>query len=378
MDNKLNFKKNKRIAFICFSSALGGLELSIFRLASEFKKRSAECFIIIQPDTKLARYAEHLGYNIIPIKVHLKYGDLAASAQLAHILRTQHIDIAVLMQSKDFSVAAAAHFFAPSVRLVFYQSMQSGISKRDIIHTIMYSRLSLWISLTEKMKRDVINHTRVPKEKIVALPIGTDMTRFDPDKYNAAAARKKLGLPKSKLIIGCLGRLDPQKGQEEFVRAIPILLRNHKNIHFVIAGEETHEKQLFAKHLQEIIRSQNISASIQFLPFTDEVPEFMSALDIFVLPSYSETFGYVLVEAMAMKKAIVATDSGGVPEIITNDKTGLLIPPRDVTALAEALDKLIKNSKLRNSLSSQAYKDSRNRFDINICIDELVHLLDSL
>jgi glycosyltransferase involved in cell wall biosynthesis len=104
----------------------------------------------------------------------------------------------------------------------------------------------------------------------------------------------------------------------------------------------------------------------------------MSALDIFVLPSHTETFGFVLVEALAMGKAIVATNSGGVPEIITNGITGFLVPPRDVQALADALLRLLKDQRLRSSFSSEARADALKRFDIAQCVDQLVIALDTL
>jgi glycosyltransferase involved in cell wall biosynthesis len=104
----------------------------------------------------------------------------------------------------------------------------------------------------------------------------------------------------------------------------------------------------------------------------------MSAIDIFVLPSHAETFGFVLVEALAMGKAIVATNSGGVPEIITDGSTGLLVPPREVQALSDALLRLLKDQQLRSSFSSEARTDALKRFDVARCVDQLVVSLDTL
>jgi glycosyltransferase involved in cell wall biosynthesis len=378
MNNLLTFNKNRRIAFVCFSSSFGGLELSMLKLASECTRRSAECCIIVQPNTMLAQYAAQEHLKTILLKTRLKYGDIGASIQLARILHSHRIDIAVIMQSKDISIVTAAHVLVPTAKLVFYQEMQFGINKRDIFHTWMYSHLSLWITLTQKMKREVTELTHMPPERIAVIPIGTDMRRFNPDLYNRKSARQQFRIPQSKFVIGMLGRLDAQKGQEEFIRAAHLLLQQEADLHFVLAGDETHGQHAFKEHLENLIRELNIQAAAQFLPFTEAVPEFMSALDIFVLPSYSETFGFVLVEAMAMQKTIVATNAGGVPEIITDSSTGILIPPRNFTLLAEALKTLIKNKELRTSLSHQARRDALNRFDITLCIDQLVHTIDIL
>jgi len=242
----------------------------------------------------------------------------------------------------------------------------------------MYSHLSLWITLTKKMKQEVLEYTRMPQERISVIPIGTDMKRFDPNLYNRGTTRIQFDIPQSKLVIGMLGRLDPQKGQEEFIRTIPILLKLQTNLHFVIAGDETEGQHGFKNKLRDLSIELGVMDTLQFLPFTNAVPEFMSAIDIFVLPSYAETFGFVLVEALAMGKAIVATNSGGVPEIITDGSTGLLVPPRNVQALADALLKLVKDQQLRSSFSSEARADALKRFDIARCVDQLVISMDSL
>ena len=378
MDNEITFSKNCNIAFVCFSSSFGGLELSILRLASEFNKREADCLIIVPPDTSLAQSAKQYDLKVELLKTRLKYGDVAASIHLARILRSHRIDVVVIMQSKDLSIVTVAHLLYPYTKLVFYQEMQFGINKRDILHTWMYSHLSLWITLTKKMKQEVIENTRIPQERISVIPIGTDMKRFDPKLYIRETTRNQFGIPQGKIVIGMLGRINPQKGQEEFIRAIPILLKYRTDLHFVIAGNETEGQHGIKMNLRDLSIELGVSDKVQFLPFTDAVPEFMSAIDIFVLPSHAETFGFVLVEALAMGKAIVATDSGGVPEIITDGSTGLLVPPRDVQALADALLRLLMDQRLRSSFSSEARADALKRFDVTRCVDQLVISLDTL
>jgi glycosyltransferase involved in cell wall biosynthesis len=378
MNDEIAFSKNCNIAFVCFSSSFGGLELSILKLASEFNKRMADCLLIVSPDTSLAHFAKQYNLKVNFLKTKLKYGDVAASIHLARILRSNHIDVVVIMQSKDMSIVTVAHLLYPYAKLVFYQEMQFGINKRDILHSWMYSHLSLWITLTTKMKQEVLEHTRMPQERISIIPIGTDMHRFDPSLFDQRTTRKQFTIPQSKLVVGVLGRLDPQKGQEEFIRTIPILLKHQTNLHFVIAGDETGGQHGFKKKLRDLSIELGVNDEIQFLPFTDAVPEFMSAIDIFVLPSHAETFGFVLVEALAMGKAIVATNSGGVPEIITDNSTGLLVPSLDGQALADAILRLLKDQRLRSSFSSEARADALKRFDVARCVDQLVISLDTL
>lgn len=378
MDERIAFSKNHNIAFVCFSSSLGGLELSMLKLASEFNKRAANCLIIVPPGTPLAQSARKYDLNVELLKTKWKYCDVSASIRLAQILRIHHTDVAVLMQSKDMSIVTIAHLLYPSVKLVFYQEMQFSIDKRDFFHTLMYSHLSQWITLTKRMKQEVIKHTEMPLERISVIPIGTEIQRFDPFHYNQNTTRQQFGIPQSETVIGVLGRLDPQKGQDDFIRAIPILLKHQTNLHFVIAGDETKSQHGYKKKLENLSIELGVNDYVQFIPFTNAVPEFMSAIDFFILPSHAETFGFVLIEAMAMGKMIIATDAGGVPEIITDGVTGLLVPPRDEQELADAILKLLNDRDLQSSLSLKARTDALKRFNITRCIDQLVASLDNL
>jgi glycosyltransferase involved in cell wall biosynthesis len=218
----------------------------------------------------------------------------------------------------------------------------------------------------------------MPEELIRVVPLGRDTSVFDPTLYSQRRARKRYNLPVSQPIVGVLGRLDPQKGQEEFLRSLPSVLERRPDVCYVIAGDETQGEAGYRDYLVDLAGKLGVAEHVRFLPFTENVAEFLAAIDVFVLPSYSETFGLVLIEAMAMQKPVVATSAGGVPEIVENGWDGILVPPRDERALATAIALLLKNATLRVSLSRHAREDARKRFDASHCVDQLVLSLDSL
>ncbi|MBM4161474.1 MAG: glycosyltransferase family 4 protein [Ignavibacteria bacterium] len=378
MHDRATFSRNHDIAFICFSSSFGGLELTTVRLARDFGQRMANCTLVVPAGTPLAAQAAAHALHVEYLEPGLKYGDILASRRLARILKSLRVDVAVVMQSKDINVVTAAKLAYPALKIVFYQQMQSGVSKRDFLHTWMFKKLSLWISLTARMKQDVIEHTRMPEELVRVIPLGRDTDLFDPQMYDSSNARGGFDLPSGRPIIGMLGRLDPQKGQEEFLRSVPLVLKQRSDAYFLIAGEETDGEEGFRRHLVDLTHHLGVSDHIRFLPFTNDVPQFMSAIDIFVLPSYAETYGLVLIEAMAMEKPVIATSAGGVPEIVEHGRTGLLVPPRDHEALADAMVTLLRNPELRASLSKQARAQVLERFDSSRCLDHLVASLDAL
>jgi glycosyltransferase involved in cell wall biosynthesis len=368
----------KRIAIVCFSFSWGGLELTTFRLSKAINERGIPTLLIVPPSSPLEQRAAEENLSITALAPRWKYGDFHTAKILARVLKENNIDIVILMRSQDIHLASLAMKYFPEVKFVFYQQMDSRHNKRDFIHSWIYSKLSLWISLTQGMKKNVIECTRMPSGKVTVVPLGTDLYRFDPEKYDRCEARKVFGLPENKKIIGVLGRLDPGKGQEVLLRSVPDVVKHHPDVFFVIAGDETAGEPGYKKQLEELCRTLAITQYIKFLPFTKEVPQLLAALDMFALPSFSETFGIVVIEAMAMRKPIVATNAGGVSEIIADGKTGVLVEPRNTKVLAHAICRLFDDDALRLSLANSARNEAVQRFDFNRCVDLLLDLVIAL
>ena len=365
----------QRIALVCFSRSLGGLELSTLRLANAIKAKGAYAMVIVPQSSPLQQRATESGLEVAALTPRWKYGDVQASFHLAGILKEHHIERVVLMQSQDIHFASIASFIWPGAKLVFYQQMDSRHNKRDLWHTWFFSKLSLWITLTRGMMENVVSFTRVSRAKVRVVPLGTDFHRFEPALFNQSEARSFFGLPPENKIIGVLGRLDPGKGQEILLRAIPEVIKHHPEVLFVIAGDETAGEPGYKVYLENLCRTIDVDQHVKFLPFTDNVPRLMAALDIFVLPSFGETFGLVVIEAMAMEKPVIATNAGGLPEIITDGQTGLLVEPRNVDALACAIKKILENKSLMISLGRSARKEALRRFSMDNCVDALLGLL---
>jgi D-inositol-3-phosphate glycosyltransferase len=368
----------KRVALVCFSRSLGGLELSTIRIAQAMEKKGVSTVVIVPKSSLLEQRANEANLHVATITLHWKYGDISAALHFARLLRDQQIELVLLMQSSDIHLAALASMITPQVKLVFYQQMNSRYNKRDFFHSWIYSKLSLWISLTQSMKEDVLSFTRMPAKKVTVLPLGTDLQRFDPSHYNKNEARAFFGLPHDGYIIGVLGRLDKLKGQDILIQAVPEVVRQHPDVMFLIAGDETAGEHGYKEYLKELCHKLDIEQYVKYIPFTDDVPLLMAALDVFVLPSFSETFGLVVVEAMAMERPVIATNAGGPPEIITNGKTGLLVEPRDVNALAGAIHRILSDSDLCLSLRHSAREEALKRFDFDSCVDSLLGSLATL
>ncbi len=361
-----------RIAVVCFSASLGGLELTSRHLAQALQKKGVPATLVLPPSSPLEERARAAGVETAAVEPGLKYFDIRTAVRLFRLIRRERIDVLLFMRSEDIHIGSLITVFRPSVSLVFYQQMQSGHDKRDVLHTWIYSKLSLWISLTQRMKDNVLRFTRMPADKVTVLPLGTDMERFDPTRYDRAEARRHFGLPPEMRIVGVLGRLDPGKGQDVLIRTLPVVAAKHPDVLYVIAGDETAGEPGHKKRLEDLCRRLGIERHVRFMPFTNDVPLLMTAFDVFTLPSFSETFGLVVVEAMAMEKPVIATNAGGVPEIIADGTTGLLVEARDEHSLAAAILRVLGDEALARSLARKGREDALRRFDFTDCVDTLI------
>src|SRR2546422_8717872 len=166
-------------------------------------------------------------------------------------------------------------------------------------------------------------------DKFVTIHSGIDLAHFRSVQVDPAVKRKELGLPPDGAIVGTVGRLVPIKGLEWLLKAAPQVLAQFPQACFVIIGDGP-----LLGELRQMTSQLGIGLRVVFLGAREDVPECLAALELFVLPSLNEGRGRVLLEAMAVGFPDDATSVGGIPEMAAEGKTGLLVPPWGVRALA--------------------------------------------
>ncbi|MEX2115506.1 MAG: glycosyltransferase family 4 protein [Bacteroidota bacterium] len=366
------------VALICFSHAWGGLEIMVTKIAAALSTRGHRVFLISPSGSPIEAEAVRQGLTHISMTPRMKYLDPKIIGELGRLFRRHQIGIALATLSRDISTVVLAGRFSPGTKLVYFQQMQFGHSKRDLFHRWTYSALDSWITLTRAMKNSVVQNTIVKERILDVIPFGTDRTVFDPRRSSRKHGRSVFQLPNNSLLVGFIGRLDKQKGCEEFIRAAAIVRKSAPKSLFILAGEETHGEPGYADSLRSLSDSLGLKQHIRFLPFTREVPLFLASLDVLAVPSYSETFGYVAIEGMAMGLPVVGTNAGGLPEIIVDGETGFLVPPRNPEELARPIISLLKKPALRKAMGTKGQKRVKERFDFRKNIKMLEALFQRL
>lgn len=181
-------------------------------------------------------------------------------------------------------------------------------------------------------------------ERVLGIGNGVDVSRFDPAKTDARAkVRESLGIPKDAYVVGLIGRQVREKGVAEFLLAAQQLAAAHPQIWFLLIGEKLPSDHA-AGVATELAEAQTaLGGRLVVLGLCDDIPEMLSVMDLFCLPSWREGMPRTIIEAMMMAKPVVATDIRGSREEVVRDETGLLVPVRSPALLAEAIERFAKN-----------------------------------
>jgi len=215
---------------------------------------------------------------------------------------------------------------------------------------------------------------RIPKleSKSIVIYNGIEIPKgSNPDKIN-------LGFPVDNIVISLVGRISSWKGQQLLVSAFVILAKKHLNIKLVFLGSAPLNQEHFEISLKNKIAENKLQEHVVIFPFQKEIAKFWNSIDIAVVPSTEpEPFGLVAAEAMLAKKAVIASNHGGLAEIVIDDVTGFLVAPNDAIALAEAISKLIDNPELRTQFGKKGHERVINEFSIERHVDQFEAIFEN-
>jgi glycosyltransferase involved in cell wall biosynthesis len=365
------------IGIICTSSGLGGLELNTLRLARWLKERGWKIHLLTAGGTALQEKAVGIPSSLTSIRDE---GLPGKGAQLraihAWVLRYK-IPLLFVPYNKDISVASLyKRFYNVDMALVYQQHMQVGVRKRDLIHTLRYAMIDVWIAPLQYLKEETLRLTRVPEHKIEVIPFGMKADPFLSTSWTRDTARVLLNLPPSACIIGVLGRLDPKKGQDTVVRALDELRqKGDADYHLVLMGNATlNEGDAFTRQLLQLIDEFGLKPYVHFCPHMDDIMPFFKAIDIFAMPSHGETFGMVTIEAMAAGVPVIGTDKDGTRELLGQGRFGYLFQKEDVQDFCKQVEMVRAGNGLEEKLKA-ARQEALNAYSSDKMVNSIEALL---
>jgi glycosyltransferase involved in cell wall biosynthesis len=229
-----------------------------------------------------------------------------------------------------------------------------------------------YVAVSEDLRDQGVRAGIYRAKKVTVIPNGLQFDHL-PSAFDPAAKRRALGVPADAPVIGTITRFEPQKANDVFLRAVERVLRRVPNLATLIAGDGPQRTELEALAAQ-----LGIAERVTFLGWRDDAVELLGAMDAFCMSSRWEGCPMVLLEAMAMRCPVVATDIGGVREIVVSGETGLLVAPDDPAALAQALLRLIASPDERSRMGAAGRKRVERHFGADGMLDAYSRLYREL
>jgi glycosyltransferase involved in cell wall biosynthesis len=314
--------------------------------------------------------------------------ELILSGIQVKVIETERpFDVAVWKKVKTFMVEegidiihahgtrAMSNVFFPArqLHLPLIYTVHGWSFHPDQIYPVRQSRQIAERILTKRADQTICVSRNNQIEGVVKLNLKNSLVihnAIDLHKFNPAITndnlRKELHINKNHTVIGYIVRMTSQKDPFTMLKAFQSVLKEHQDVTLLMVGDgELKEKSMrFAREL-------NIQQHVIFEPFRTDIPEVLQTIDIYCLPSLWEGYPIGILEAMAMKKCVVASPVGGTKELVMDGSTGLLVEPHEPEKLAEALRLLIENINLRSDLATNGHSFAQNNFSIQTLVQKV-------
>jgi glycosyltransferase involved in cell wall biosynthesis len=339
------------------SKNLRGGERQLLYLSKELNKLEIKNYIVSRKNSPIEIEAKKINTPVINLP-YLFDWDIISSLILSFKIKkiAKKLNLKPIIHShtgKTASIGLLASLFI-GAPLVVHRRVDFKL--KGYLSKLKYNKANYIIAVSEAIKK-ILTENGINHSKITVINSSIDLEKIKIQDKNIVKGKisEIYKINKNNIFIGSLIALVPHKDPLNLIRAAKYVIEKYRNVEFLICGEGELEEKCEME-----IKNLGISNNFHLLGYCDNNTEILNALDIFVLPSKEEGLGSVLIEAMAVGLPIVATDAGGIPEIIKNGINGIIVPKQNPKELAEALIKLIENENLRKELSQNAINYSKN------------------
>jgi glycosyltransferase involved in cell wall biosynthesis len=306
------------------------------------------------------------GFNVDFLNFNKRNLILVAIKLYKKLKRGQY-DIITIYGYKINILGRIIAFFAGYKNIITAQRSIDANRKwyHSLIDKITSMFVKLYISNSEAARQVLIKREKINHKKIITIHNGIDVSEFE-QKYDKHSILKEYQLDSNKKVISVVANLREPKGHVYLIEAVKLLRdQGIKNFIVLFIGDG-----VLRSKLEEMVKKKNLQDYIIFLGSRNDIPQLLSITNIFVLPSIWEGLPGSIIEAMACKLPVIATDVGGVSELVVNNKTGFVVEPRNPQALANKIVKLLEDEHLTIEMGLNGYERVKNFFTLKMMVSK--------
>jgi len=359
---------------------LGGTEEYTIRLSQRLKEKGWKSILVYSemPPENLYRLFEESGAELVVLN-RQRLGNLRYHWELFKLIRKDRPDIVHTIHFPFYNLIPLIIRLAGSKNIFISEWTTESLKRQALIKkclNILRNRLyNILIARVIAISRCVLKNriaysVGIDSKKMVLIYGSINLERFLPKRD--PSLKKELNIPEENYVITAISHLVEIKGMDYLLYATPEILMAIPNVTFLIVGYGK-EKERLMRLTEEL----NIKDRVIFTGTRSDTERILNITDIFVMPSIcEEAFGFVGVEAMACGVPVVASCIGGIPEVVENETTGILVPPRDAPAITQACIKLLKDQNLREKMGEAGRKRAEELFDLNQMVNKIIDLYE--
>ncbi len=353
-----------RILQISSARHFGGGERHFVDLCRGLHERGHEVYVALRPTNEWeARLSFLPPERFLHVSIRNSFGVFSAK-RIAAFVRDNNIDVIHAHVARDYVPASLACVLAKRGTFILTRHVLFALKPFNRFALRNMHKAIAVSSAVESGLRRVF-----PAEKVVCIPNGIEMADRSTER------RKKLreefrflhNIPFDVPVIGTIGELLPLKGQQDFVLASQEIARRFPEARFVIVGKDHSLDQKFRRELKRLVRVFDLEHRYLWLDWVDDTSPLLSALDLFVSASHSESFGLAILEAMTAGTTVVATNTEGARELLGDE--GLLVPIEEPAKLAERVCILLRDEALRQAFAANLQQHATSTYSLDRMID---------
>jgi glycosyltransferase involved in cell wall biosynthesis len=361
----------------------GGVERRRLSLARKLPRdRFRQLLICTEASHEISALFQEAGCEVLPLGPMVRGFGLRAAVSAAKALRKFEPDIVHGAVYEGVIMAAVGGRLANVPIIVGEETADpKGRSWRGhVYYRLLCSLCHEVVAVSDVVATYLTRTLRVPRSKVRVIKNGV----AEPEAATAtelAAVRSQFGLTGNSIVIGTVGRLtsprnhppDSHKRIVDAIRAVKLLIREFPEVKLLVVGDGSDREWLEARAAQECVKD-----SVVFAGYHTRTRPYFECMDILVHPAASEAFGLVLVEAMFAQRPVVATNVGGIPEIVQDGQTGFLVPPYRPDIIAERIIQLLGDPALRARMGAAGLKRAREQFSEDRYVGDVAELYEEL